>query len=69
MLKSGDVMFIAHQTFMVRKLVRTSLTTFQLEVMTFNESADGFRINQPYYSFQATGMTLDPSATTVMELQ
>ena len=62
--QAGDVMFIAHQTFMVRKLVRTSLTTFQLELMTFNESADGFRINQPYYSFQPIGMTLDPSASS-----
>ncbi len=60
----GDVMFIAHQTFMVRKLVRTSLTTFELQVMNFNESADGYRINQPYYSFQNVGVTLDPSATT-----
>lgn len=60
----GDVMFIAHQTFMVRKLVRTSLTTFELQLMTFNESADGYRINQPYYSFQDVGVTLDPSATT-----
>jgi len=60
----GDVMFIAHQTFMVRKLVRTSLTTFELQLMTFNESADGYRINQPYYSFQNVGVTLDPSATT-----
>ena len=62
--QAGDVMFIAHQTFMVRKLVRTSLTTFQLELMTFNQSADGFRINQPYYSFQPIGMTLDPSASS-----
>lgn len=60
----GDVMFIAHQTFMVRKLVRTSLTTFELQLMTFNESADGYRINQPYYSFQDVGVTLDPSAST-----
>ncbi len=62
--QSGDVMFIAHQTFMVRKLVRTGLTTFQLETMTFNESADGYRINQPYYSFQGVGVTLNPSAST-----
>lgn len=60
----GDVMFIAHQTFMVRKLVRTSLTTFELQLMTFNESADGYRINQPYYSFQDVAVTLDPSAST-----
>lgn len=62
--QSGDVMFIAHQTFMPRKLVRTSLTTFQLETMEFTDSADGYRINQPYYSFQGVGVTLDPSATT-----
>ena len=62
--QAGDVMFIAHQTFMVRKLVRTSLTTFQVETTTFETSADGYRINQPYYSFQPVGMTLDPSASS-----
>lgn len=62
--QSGDIMFIAHQTFMVRKLVRTSLTTFEVQLMTFDESADGYRINQPYYSFQGVAVTLDPSAST-----
>lgn len=62
--QAGDVMFIAHQTFMVRKLVRTSLTTFEVQLMTFDESADGYRIEQPYYSFQGVGVTLDPSAST-----
>ncbi len=60
--QAGDVMFIAHQTFMTRKLVRTSLTTFQLETLTFDESPDGFKVHQPFYSFQPVGMTLDPSA-------
>lgn len=62
--QAGDVMFIAHQTFMVRKLVRTSLTDFQVEVMTFDESVDGYGILQPYYSFHPTSMTLNPSAST-----
>jgi len=62
--QSGDVMFIAHQTFMVRKLVRTSLTDFQVETMIFDESVDGYGILQPYYSFNPTAMTLDPSAST-----
>jgi hypothetical protein len=62
--QAGDVMFIAHQTFMTRKLVRTGLTTFQVETLTFDESADGFRSNEPFYSFQPVGMTLDPSAST-----
>lgn len=62
--QSGDNMFIAHQTFMVRKLVRTSLTAFEVQTMTFDESVDGYGINQPYYSFHPTSMTLDPSAST-----
>ena len=62
--QAGDVMFLAHQTFMVRKLVRTGLTTFQVETMEFEESADGYRINQPYYSFQGLNVTLDPSASS-----
>ena len=62
--QSGDIMFIAHQTFMIRKLVRTSLTDFEVQTFEFEESADGYRINQPYYSFQALNVTLDPSATS-----
>ncbi len=62
--QSGDVMFIAHQSFMTRKLARTSLTTFQMDTLEFDESADGFRMQQPHYSFQPVGMTLDPSAST-----
>jgi hypothetical protein len=62
--QAGDVMFVCHQTFMPRKLVRTGLTTFQFETLDFTNSADGYRINQPYYSFQSVGVTLDPSAST-----
>lgn len=62
--QSGDNMFIAHQTFMVRKLVRTSLTAFEVQTMTFDEAVDGYGINQPYYSFHPTSMTLDPSASS-----
>lgn len=62
--QAGDVMFIAHQTFMTRKLVRTGLTTFQVETLTFEESADGYRVQQPHYSFQPVAMTLDPSASS-----
>jgi hypothetical protein len=62
--QSGDVMFLAHNTFMIRKLVRTSLTAFQVETYQFAESADGYRVNQPYYPFQDLTVTLDPSAST-----
>ena len=62
--QSGDIMFIAHQTFMVRQLVRTSLTTFEVSTYNFDERIDQFGINQPYYSFHAKNVTLDPSATS-----
>lgn len=62
--QSGDIMFLAHQTFMIRKLVRTSLDDFQLETFAFQDSADGYRNNQPYYSFQPINVTLNPSAST-----
>ena len=50
--QSGDVMFIAHQTFMVRKLVRTGLTSFQVETKTFDTQSAGAKIYQPYFQFQ-----------------
>ena len=62
--QSGDVMFIAHQTFMVRKLTRTGLTTFQVETKTFDTQSAGAKIYQPYFQFQDLGVTLDPSASS-----
>ncbi len=62
--QSGDIMFIAHQTFMVRQLERTGLTTFQVTTYNFDSRIDQFGINQPYYSFHAKDVTLDPSATS-----
>ena len=62
--QSGDAMFIAHQTFMVRKLVRTGLTSFAVETYTFDQNSANTIVHQPYFSFQTPGMTLDPSATS-----
>lgn len=60
----GDVMFIAHPLFMVRQIVRTSLTTFEVRTMSFDERNDGALIYQPYSSFQSSSTTLSASATT-----
>ena len=62
--QSGDTMFIAHQTFMVRKLVRTGLTSFGVETYTFDQNSANTIVHQPYFSFQTPGVTLDPSATS-----
>ena len=62
--QQGDVMFIAHNTFMIRKLVRTSLTTFTVETFAFETSVDDQHVFQPYYPFQALGVTISASATS-----
>jgi len=62
--QSGDIMILCHQTFSPLRLVRTSLNDFQVEPFAFDTDSDGEYIFQPYYSFQGTSVTLDPSATT-----
>jgi hypothetical protein len=62
--QAGDVMFIAHQTFVPQQLVRTGLTTFQVESFLFDQKSNAEEVYQPYYSFQVAGTTLDPSATS-----
>ncbi|QDP61833.1 MAG: hypothetical protein Tp139DCM904402_6 [Prokaryotic dsDNA virus sp.] len=60
--QSGDVMFLAHQTFMIRKLTRTSLTTFAVSTFEFDTRSDNKRVFQPYNAFQTLGMTITPSS-------
>ena len=62
--QAGDVMFLCHPTFIPQQLVRTGLTTFQVESFLFNQNTDASKIYQPYYSFQTSGVTLDPSASS-----
>ena len=60
----GDVMFICHPLFMPRMLIRTGLTSFEVTPFSFDNRYDNSYIFQPYTSFQAKGVTLDPSATS-----
>jgi len=62
--QAGDVMFICHPLFIPQQLVRTSLSTFQIEPFVFDQKSDDKQIYQPYYNFQKSGVTLDPSATS-----
>jgi len=61
----GDVMIICHPLFMPRQVVRTSLTTFQVEIFEFNDSANGESIRQPYAKFAGENVTLALSDTAV----
>lgn len=60
----GDVMFISHPLFAPRTIVRTSLTTFEVDTFVFDVRADNQVTYQPYTKYQANDVTLDPSATT-----
>lgn len=66
--QAGDIMFLCHPTFRTQQLVRTGLSTFQVEKFEFTEQAGGARIYQPYYPFQASGVTLDPSASSGQDI-
>ncbi len=61
----GDVMFICHPLFAPRMLTRTSLTTFELSVFSFDESYDGKDTYQPYSVFHSANQTLAVSRYTV----
>tara|TARA_R100001460_G_scaffold458_2_gene2142 strand:- start:8309 stop:10588 length:2280 start_codon:yes stop_codon:yes gene_type:complete len=62
--QGGDILFLSHATFETQQLIRTGLNSFQVEPFVFQTQAGAARIYQPYYHFQATGVTLNPSATT-----
>lgn len=60
----GDVMFICHPLFAPRMLTRTALDAFEISVYSFDRRADNKVTYQPYSTFQSSGVTLDPSATS-----
>jgi len=62
--QQGDVMFICHQTIAPRKIVRTGLTTFVVQTFNFESSSNSEHVFQPYYPFQALGVTISASATS-----
>ena len=62
--QAGDVMFICYHNFIPQQIVRTGLTTFQVESFLFDERSDAKVVYQPYYSFQTANNTLQPSASS-----
>ncbi len=62
--QNADVMFVAHPDFMVRKITRTSATAFAVSTFAFDTTTADDEKYQPYFSFQASGVTLTPQATS-----
>ena len=48
--------------FVPQQLIRTGLSSFQVEPFIFSQRADAKKVYQPFYSFQKSGTTLNPSA-------
>jgi len=60
--QQGDVMFLAHPTFMVRLLTRTGLTSFEISTFNFEVSFSEQHIYQPYFAAQANGVRAEVSS-------
>ena len=62
--QSADNMFICHSTHQPMRIVRTSLTAFEVRKYVFETTSADDETFQPYFSFQASGVTLTPQATS-----
>jgi len=62
-VQKGDVFFVTHPEFAIRKIVRTSLTNFQVEDFVFDVSPAGDLTHAPFFSFQSPGVTIQPTDT------
>lgn len=62
--QQADVMVLAHSGFRQQIIRRTGASTFTVGNFTFDQSADGNRIYQPYFKFADDAVTLSASGTT-----
>ena len=67
MASSGDVMIVCHTSFNPVVIRRTGADTFEARNFEFDKDVLDSNVSapkQPYFDFQAQGVTLTPSATT-----
>ena len=62
--QTGDTTILVHEDFPMRKIVRTSATTFTSSLYEFEAPTAGFPIYQPYFKFADNAVTLTPSGTS-----
>ena len=60
----GDTVFITHRNNPIRKIVRTSATTFSVSDFTWASHSSGYPRYKPYYKYEDAGVTLTPAATS-----
>jgi hypothetical protein len=64
MASIGDIMVVCHGSFNPKIIRRTAADTFSTEEFAFENKGVDDSPAQPYYQFQKSGVTLDPSATS-----
>lgn len=62
--QSADNMFVCHSTHIPMRIIRTSLTAFEVRKYVFDTTTADDETYQPYFTFQASGVTLTPQATS-----
>jgi len=64
MAQFGDTVFITHRNNPIRKIVRTSASTFTVNAFSFATHSSSYPRYQPYYKYEDASVTLTPSATS-----
>ena len=60
----ADTVFITHRNNPIRKITRTSATTFTVSDFTWATHSSGYPRYKPYYKYEGAGVTLTPAATS-----
>jgi len=60
----ADTVFITHRNNPIRKITRTSATTFTVSDFTWASHSSGYPRYKPYYKYEDAGVTLTPAATS-----
>ena len=60
----ADTVFITHRNNPIRKITRTSATTFTVGDFTWASHSSGYPRYKPYYKYEDAGVTLTPAATS-----
>ena len=60
----GDTIYITHRNNDIRKIFRASATSFTVGLFTFAAHSSGYPRYQPYFQYQAVGVTLNPASSS-----
>lgn len=62
--QSGDVLLLFHKNYQPRQVTRTGATSFTIATWDFDTSGTPAKYLGPFYRYEASSITLTPSATT-----